>query len=75
MPPPLPFSFQGPRESFNRITAFLDAGTTYSNSDEKQHTLREFKGGRLRMLPLFDKFRMKPLLPLNLEEPDEGCIR
>ena len=27
------------------------------------------------MLPLFDKFRMKQLLPLKLEEPDEGCIR
>ena len=27
------------------------------------------------MLPLFDKFRMKQLLPLKLEDPDEGCIR
>ncbi len=65
----------GPRESFNRITSFLDAGTTYSNSEETQRELREFQGGRLKMLPLFDKFRMKSLLPLKLEEPDEGCIR
>ena len=42
-----------------RITSFLDAGTTYSNSEEVQSELREFKDGRLKMLPLFDKFRMK----------------
>ena len=65
----------GPRNSFNEITSFLDAGTTYSNTDEKLHELRTFKKGQLKMLPLFDKFRMKHLLPLKLEEPDEGCIR
>ena len=65
----------GPRESFNIITSFLDAGTTYSNTEEKLHELRSFKGGQLKMLPLFEKFRMKHLLPLKLEEADEGCIR
>ncbi len=65
----------GPRNSFNQITSFLDAGTTYSNKQDLQHELREFRGGLLKMLPLFDKFRMKQLLPLKLEEPDEGCIR
>ena len=24
---------------------------------------------------MFEKFNMKPLLPLHLDEPDEGCIR
>ena len=65
----------GPRNSFNQITSYLDAGTTYSNKQELQHELREFQGGKLKMLPLFDKFRMKQLLPLKLEDPDEGCIR
>ena len=27
------------------------------------------------MLPVFDNEGMKPLLPLKLHEPDEGCIR
>ena len=27
------------------------------------------------MLPVFEEFGMKGLLPLKLEEPDEGCIR
>eukprot|EP00095_Tigriopus_kingsejongensis_P001646 snap_masked-scaffold801_size95070-processed-gene-0.1 protein:Tk01646 transcript:snap_masked-scaffold801_size95070-processed-gene-0.1-mRNA-1 annotation:"hypothetical protein DAPPUDRAFT_224067" len=65
----------GPRESFNLVASFLDAGTTYSNSPHKLQELRSFEGGELKMLPLFEKFRMKHLLPLNLEEPDEGCIR
>lgn len=66
----------GPLESFNLITSYLDAGTTYSNAPEKLHELRSFEGGELKMLPLFEeKFRMKHLLPLKLEEPDEGCIR
>ncbi len=49
----------GPRESFNQITSFLDAGTTYSNLEEKQKLLREYEGGRLRMLPLFNKFQVR----------------
>ena len=28
-----------------------------------------------QMLPVFEEFGMKGLLPLKLEEPDEGCIR
>jgi hypothetical protein len=27
------------------------------------------------MLPVFEQFRLKPLLPLKLEKPNEGCIR
>jgi len=65
----------GPRNSFNQISSLLDAGTVYSNDDEVQERLRAFKGGKLKMLPVFDDQGMKPLLPLKLEEPDEGCIR
>lgn len=65
----------GPRESFNLVTSTLDAGTTYSNSAEKLHELRSFEGGKLKMLPFFERFGLRELLPLNLREPDEGCIR
>ena len=61
--------------SFNQISSLLDAGTVYSNDDEVQEELRAFKGGQLKMLPVFDTEGMKPLLPLKLHEPDEGCIR
>jgi len=65
----------GPRNSFNQISSILDAGTVYSNSEETQEKLRTFKGGLLKMLPVFEEHGMKPLLPLKLDEPDEGCIR
>jgi len=65
----------GPRNSFNQISSLLDAGTVYSNDDEVQEELRAFKGGQLKMLPVFETEGMKPLLPLKLHEPDEGCIR
>ena len=65
----------GPRNSFNQISSFLDAGTVYSNSEETQEKLRTFKGGLLKMLPVFEDQGMKPLLPLKLDEPDEGCLR
>ena len=29
----------------------------------------------LQMLPVFEEFGMKELLPLKLEDPNEGCIR
>ncbi len=65
----------GTRDSFNEISSPIDAGTVYSNDEETLKTLRSFKGGRLKMLPVFEDFGMKDLLPLKLEDPDEGCIR
>ena len=65
----------GARDSFNEISSLLDCGTVYSNEDETLEKLRSFKGGLLKMLPVFQEFNMKDLLPLKLEEPDEGCIR
>lgn len=65
----------GPRTSMNLLSSNIDAGTVYSNSEETLRSLRAFEGGRLKMLPVFDEFNMKELLPLKLEAPDEGCIR
>ena len=65
----------GPREQFNEISSVLDAGTVYSNSPEKLESLRLYKNGFLKTLPVFNEFNMRDLLPLKLESPDEGCIR
>jgi len=65
----------GPREQFNEISAVLDAGTVYSNVPERLESLRLYKNGFLKTLPVFSEFNMRDLLPLKLEEPDEGCIR
>jgi len=65
----------GPREQFNEISSFLDAGTVYSNKPERQESLRLYKKGLLKTLPAFAELNMRDLLPLNLDEPDEGCIR
>jgi len=65
----------GPREQFNEISSLLDAQTVYSNEAEKLESLRLYKNGFLKTLPVFSEFNMRDLLPLKLEEPDEGCIR
>merc|ERR1712226_463091 len=38
-------------------------------------SLRLYKNGFLKTLPVFNEFNMRDLLPLKLESPDEGCIR
>merc|ERR1712117_83749 len=65
----------GPREQFNEITSFLDAGSVYSNVPKKQEALRAFRDGLMETLPMFNQHNMKDLLPLNLDAPDEGCLR
>ncbi len=56
-------------------SSYIDAGTVYSNEEDKLRLLRAFNSGEMKMLPVFEEFSMKPLLPLKLEDPDEGCIR
>lgn len=65
----------GPRDSFNEVASVLDGGTVYSNKDELAGELRTFKGGLMKTLPVFAEFGMQDILPLKLDEPDEGCIR
>jgi hypothetical protein len=36
---------------------------------------RTFQGGQMKMLDAFPQERLKPLLPLKVERPDESCIR
>jgi hypothetical protein len=65
----------GARASFNLVSSILDAGTVYGDNDEVHRALRAFDKGLLKVLPVFEEFKMKELLPLKLESPDEGCIR
>jgi len=65
----------GARDSFNELSSFIDAGTVYSNEDKVVEKLRSYNNGQMKMLPVFEEFSMKELLPLKLEDPDEGCIR
>jgi len=65
----------GPREQFNQITSVLDSGTVYSNVPETLRKLRTFQGGKMKTLPVFAQYGLQDLLPLNIEDPDKGCIR
>jgi hypothetical protein len=65
----------GTRSTFNVLSSIMDGNTVYSNSEETLEKLRSFKGGEFKMLPVFEQFRLKPLLPLKLEKPNQGCIR
>jgi len=65
----------GPREQFNQITSVIDSGVVYSNVPETLRKLRTFEGGLMKTLPVFKDQGLKDLLPLNLEDPDKGCIR
>jgi peroxidase len=65
----------GPREQFNLVSATLDANTIYSNEETVLRKLRTYSGGRMKTLPAFADLGLKDLLPLNLENPDRGCIR
>jgi len=65
----------GPREQFNEVSSVLDAGTVYSNDPELLEELRLYKNGLMKTLPVFAELNYMDMMPLRLEEPDEGCIR
>ena len=65
----------GPRETLNRITSVLDGNTVYSNDPASLASIRLYRGGRMRTLPVFKDMGLQDLLPLSLEDPDSGCIR
>jgi len=65
----------GPREQINEVSSTLDANTVYSNDPDKIRKLRSYENGRLKTLPIFNDIGLKAMLPLNLENPDRGCIR
>jgi len=65
----------GPRESATRVTGVMDGNTVYSSEPEVNEDIRAYEGGLMKTLPLFRDQGLKDLLPLAIEDPDEGCIR
>ena len=56
-------------------TSLSPFGALFSSYNKIDGVCRLYKGGLLKTLPAFAEFGMRDLLPLKLEEPDEGCIR
>ena len=53
----------------------IDANTVYSSDPEVQDKLRTYERGHMKTMPIFSEYGLKEMLPLRLEEPNEGCIR
>ena len=47
----------------------------YGSDEELQSSLRTHRGGLLKTMPIFAEYDLKDMLPLKLDEPDDGCIR
>ena len=58
-----------------QITSVIDANVVYSNKHDTLDELRAYEGGLMKTLPVFRDLGLMDLLPLSLEDPDEGCIR
>ena len=65
----------GARTHLNLISSVLDGNFIYGSDSETADKLRSFAGGQLKSTPVFRKYGLKDLLPLKLENPDDGCIR
>ena len=65
----------GPRKAFNLLSSYLDANFVYGTDPRMGSKLRLGKYGLLKSLPIFKDMGLKDLLPLKLEDPDDGCIR
>ncbi|XP_042875863.1 peroxidase-like [Penaeus japonicus] len=65
----------GPRSQINTITSYIDGNWVYGSNEETANRIRLHRGGLMKSLPVFREYGMKDLLPLKLEEPEEGCIR
>lgn len=65
----------GNRQQLNQISSVIDGNTVYSNDAQTLRKLRTFIGGEMKTLPAFSHLGLKDLLPLKLENPDQGCIR
>ena len=65
----------GPRTQLNMITSVLDANMVYGSDKETADKLRTFQSGLLKTTQVFKEYGLKDLLPLKMDNPDDGCIR
>ena len=57
------------------MLTFANLRLTSASSSDDNFAPRMFEGGRLKTLPIFSEYGLKDMLPLKLEEPDDGCLR
>ncbi|KAK2721117.1 hypothetical protein QYM36_003405 [Artemia franciscana] len=65
----------GPRTQLNMVTHPLDANFVYGSNKEASDTLRAFRRGMMKSFPAFKELGLRELLPLRMENPDDGCLR
>ena len=62
----LSFSMKKLSLSFRAVTSIIIV---------KSLLFRTHEGGMLKSMPIFDEYGLKEMMPLKLEEPDDGCLR
>lgn len=63
----------GPRGQINTITSYVDASFVYGSTRSSATMLRAPRG-QLKVWNYFKRQQLKPLLPPQLEDPDEECV-
>lgn len=57
------------------MTSPIDANFVYGSTDSAASKLRTFADGKLKVWHFFDSsLRLKPLLPPQLDKPDDDCV-
>jgi len=64
----------GPRTQLNIITSYIDASFVYGSTRSASSSLRANSDGLMRVWNYFQEEGLKPLLPPQVENPDEECV-
>ncbi|KAF4524080.1 hypothetical protein B566_EDAN013972 [Ephemera danica] len=64
----------GARSQTNELTSSIDASFVYGSNQAKADSLRLGVSGLMATLDILPN-GLKPLLPLKVQQPDEGCTR
>lgn len=64
----------GPRGQVNMVTSYVDASFVYGSTRTTSSSLRARRGGLLDTWNYFRRQNLKPLLPPQLDNPNEECV-